>query len=39
MNLLSAAMYPMSLCTFFCDCSASVLMMASIFFGFASIPR
>jgi hypothetical protein len=38
MNLLKAAMHPLSLCTFFCDRGASILMMASIFFwvGFNS---
>jgi hypothetical protein len=39
MNLLRAAMHPVSLCTFFCDRGASILMMASIFSGLASIPR
>jgi hypothetical protein len=38
MNLLRAAMHPVSLCTFFYDRGASILMMASIFSGFASIP-
>jgi hypothetical protein len=32
MNLLSAAMHPESLCTFFYDRSGSILIMASIFF-------
>jgi hypothetical protein len=31
MNLLKAAMHPVSLCTFFCDRGASILMIASIF--------
>jgi hypothetical protein len=39
MNLLKAAMHPVSLCTFFCDRGASILMIASIFSGLASIPR
>jgi hypothetical protein len=39
MNLLKAAMHPVSLCTFFCDRSASILMMALIFSGLASIPQ
>jgi hypothetical protein len=38
MNLLKAAMHPVSLCTFFCDRGASILKMASIFSGLASIP-
>jgi hypothetical protein len=38
MNLLKAAIHPVSLCTFFCDRGASILMMASIFSGLASIP-
>jgi hypothetical protein len=37
MNLLRAVMHPVSLCTFFCDRGASILMMASVFSGFASI--
>jgi hypothetical protein len=32
-------MHPVSLCTFFYDRGASILMMASIFYGLASIPR
>jgi hypothetical protein len=32
-------MHPVSLCTFFYDRGASILMMASIFSGLASIPR
>jgi hypothetical protein len=39
MNLLRAAMHPVSLYTFFCDRGASILMMALIFSGLASIPR
>jgi hypothetical protein len=32
-------MHLVSLCTFLCDRGASILMMASIFSGLASIPR
>jgi hypothetical protein len=32
-------MHPVSLCTFFCDRGASILMIALIFSGLASIPR
>jgi hypothetical protein len=39
MNLLKDAMHLVSLCTFFCDRGASILMIASIFSGLASIPR
>jgi hypothetical protein len=39
MNLLRAAIHPVSLCTFFCDRAASILMIASIFSRLASIPR
>jgi hypothetical protein len=36
MKRLSAAMHPVSLCTFFCDRGGSILIMVSIFSGFAS---
>jgi hypothetical protein len=39
MDLLRAAMHPVSLCTFFYDRGASILMMASIFSGPTSILR
>jgi hypothetical protein len=39
MNLLSAAMHPVSLCSFFCDRGGSILIMTSIFSRFASIPQ
>jgi hypothetical protein len=38
MNLLKATMHPVSLCTFFCDRGASILMIALIFSRLASIP-
>jgi hypothetical protein len=39
MNLLRVVMHLVSLCAFFCDRGASILMMVSIFSGLASILR